>query len=85
VPVSVAATNAIRILLGTLDSEDGQKPDLFIERRRNGWMIAIHPSDADPCGIVYLLDNGENFLVPEGIRVVHDGTPIAEAIDAVTR
>jgi hypothetical protein len=85
VPVVVSTAETTRVLLGTLDPEETDKPDLFIERRRNGWMIAIHPSDGDPCGVVYLFDDGESFLVAEGIRVVGDGGPIAEAIDAVLR
>jgi hypothetical protein len=84
VPVLVSATETIRVLLGTLDTEEAAKPDLFIERRRNGWMIAIHPTNGDPCGIVYIFDDGRSFLVPEGIRVIDGHTDsVGEEIDAV--
>jgi hypothetical protein len=63
VPVLVSATETIRVLLGTVDMEEVYKPDLFIERRRNGWMIAIHPNNGDPSGIVYLFDDGRTYLV----------------------
>jgi hypothetical protein len=36
VPVLVSVTSAVRVLLWTLDPEEADKPDLFIERRRNG-------------------------------------------------
>ena len=85
VPVLVSGTESLRVLLGTLDPEEADKPDLFIERRRHGWTIAIHPMNGDPCGIVYLFDGGETFLVQEGIRVVDGGGPIAEAMDTGTR
>jgi hypothetical protein len=84
VPVLVSGTETIRVLLGTLDPEEADKPDLFLERRRKGWMIAIHPTNADPSGIVYLFDDGRTFLVrcdPDSICVLDDGDAVTDELE----
>jgi hypothetical protein len=65
VPVLIREVAGVRIVLGTHDCEDPDKPDVQIERRPNGWAIFLHPSAGDPCGYVYFLDHGRSFLVPE--------------------
>ena len=52
-------------MLGTDDFEDREKPDIQIERRPKGWAIFLHPSAGDPSGIVYFLDDGRSYLLPE--------------------
>ncbi|HEX3315003.1 MAG TPA: hypothetical protein VHR72_08940 [Gemmataceae bacterium] len=44
-------------------------------------MIAIHPTSGDPCGVVYLLDDGRSYLVADGIRVIDDANSITDELD----
>src|SRR5262245_24362830 len=68
VPVLVRQAAGVRVVLGTNDFEDLEKPDIQIERRPNGWAIFLHPvGGGDPTGLVYFLDDGRSFLVPEGL------------------
>jgi hypothetical protein len=86
VPVLVSATETIRVLLGTLDPEFADKPDLFLERRRNGWMIAIHPTNADPSGIVYLFDDGRTVFVrcePDTVCMLDGGASVSDELDGI--
>jgi hypothetical protein len=77
VPVLICEGEGIRLVLGSHDDLDCNKPDIQIERRPSGWAIFLHP---DPCGdasgFVYFLDDGRSFLVPEygsgQIRVLND-------------
>jgi hypothetical protein len=86
VPVLIHESAGVRIVLGTHDYEDLEKPDVQIERRPNGWAIFLHPvGGGDESGFVYFLDDGRSFLVPEigyasnggGIQVlgIHDDVP----------
>ncbi len=78
VPLLASKQNGMRIVLGATDSEDGDSPDIHIERRPNGWAIFLHPrGEGDPSGYVYFLDDGRSYLVPVGgpsdrIRVLDD-------------
>jgi hypothetical protein len=66
VPVLIREADGVRIVLGTHDYEDLEKPDIQIERQPKGWMIFLHPCPGgDPCGYVYFLDDGRSFLVKE--------------------
>lgn len=64
-PVLVHESEGVRIILGTHDFEDIERPDIQIERRPKGWAIFLRPSAGDPCGFVYFQDDGRSFLVPE--------------------
>lgn len=69
----------MRVVLGTHDFEDMDKPDIQIERRPNGWAIFLHPiGGGDPSGLVYFLDDGRSYLVPDGL-----GLPGSEGIRIV--
>lgn len=77
VPVLVRDADGVRVVLGTNNSQDVERPDVQIERRPNGWAIVLHPiGGGDACGFVYFLDDGRSFLVPEHgpeqIRVLND-------------
>jgi hypothetical protein len=81
VPVLIHQAEGVRIVLGTHNYEDYDRPDVQIERRPNGWAIFLHPSAGDPCGYVYFLDDGRSFLVPEWgdgaieVLAVHEDVP----------
>ena len=71
VPVLIRSEGGVRILLGTHDRDDPDRPDILIERRPNGWAIFLHPDGSgDPSGCVYFLDNGESIVVPELLGVM---------------
>lgn len=60
----------VRIVLGTHNFHDNDKPDIQIERQPNGWAIFLHPcGGGDPCGYVYFLDDERSFLVKESCHV----------------
>jgi hypothetical protein len=64
--VLIREADGVRIVLGTHEFEDCEKPDVQIERRPNGWAIFLHPvGGGDASGYVYFLDDGRSFLVPE--------------------
>ena len=66
VPVLIHQADGIRIVLGTYDREDLDRPDIQIERQPNGWVIFLHPiGGSDPSGYVYLRDDGRSFVLPE--------------------
>ncbi len=66
VPVLVCSADGVRIVLGTHDEQDLSKPDIQIERRRNGWMLFLHPVGAsDPSGYVFFLDDGRSLVVQQ--------------------
>jgi hypothetical protein len=49
-------------------------------------MIAIHPTDGDPSGIVYLFDDGRTFLVrcdADSICVLDDGDSVCNELDGI--
>lgn len=78
VPVLVQRAGGVRVVLGSHEWEDVDKPDVHIERRPHGWAIFLHAvGGGDPSGYVYFLDDGRSFLVPE------DGggaTPVIEVL-----
>lgn len=86
VPVVVRPADGLRIVLGTHDYDDTQKPDVQIERQPNGWVIFLHPlGGCDPCGYVYFLDDGRAFLhkerclgPTEAIQVLEAGETVPE-------
>jgi hypothetical protein len=65
VPILIQCVEGIRIVLGSHNGEDWHVPEIHIERRPKGWAIFLNPSAGDPCGYVYLLDDGRSFLVKE--------------------
>lgn len=66
VPVLIHEAGGVRIVLGTHDFHDLEKPDIQIERRPKGWAIFLHPEGGcDPSGYVYFLDDGRSFLLRE--------------------
>jgi hypothetical protein len=66
-PVLVRDADGVRILLGSHDDADVDRPDVQIERRPRGWAIFLHPvGGSDPSGYVYFLDDGRSYLLPEG-------------------
>ena len=78
VPVLICEAGGVRVVLGSHDFNDMSKPDLMIVRRPRGWAIFLHPMPGgDASGLVYFLDDGRSFLVPDGfpserIEVVED-------------
>ena len=41
-------------------------PDIQIKRRRNGWMLFLHPvGGSDPSGYVFFLDDGRSLVVKQ--------------------
>jgi hypothetical protein len=66
VPVLIREADGVRIVLGTHDYGDLERPDIQIERQPQGWMIFLHPCPGgDASGYVYFLDDGRSFLVKE--------------------
>ena len=66
VPVLVYLADGLRVVLGTHDPEDMDKPDIQIERQPNGWVIFLHPvGGSDASGCVYFHDDGRSFVIPE--------------------
>lgn len=83
VPVLVRQVDGIRVVLGSHDF-GADKPDVLIERRKNGWSILIHPNGehGDCVGCVFIHDDGRTWCVPDGLpreRIVVD-----EAWDSVS-
>jgi hypothetical protein len=85
-PILIRAAEGIRIVLGTDDYFDKDAPDVQIERQPNGWVLFLHPtSGCDPCGYVYMLDDGRSFLEKESglgptevIKVLEPGDELPE-------
>ena len=66
VPVLIHEAEGVRIVLGTHDFNDREKPDIQIERRPKGWAIFLHPvGGGDASGYVYFLDDGRSFLLKQ--------------------
>jgi hypothetical protein len=66
VPVVVRGADGVRLVLGTHDYDNLEKPAIQIERRPNGWTIFLHPlGGSDASGYVCFLDDGRSFLIPE--------------------
>ena len=91
VPVLIHEAEGVRIVLGTHDFNDREKPDIQVERRPNGWAIFLHPvGGGDASGYVYFLDDGRSFLLKgdywagaNSIAVLrgHDEPPEIDEID----
>jgi hypothetical protein len=65
-PVLVCEADGVRIILGSHDYHDFEKPDIYVERQPNGWAVFLHPSGGgDPSGMVYFLDDGKSYLLKE--------------------
>jgi hypothetical protein len=66
VPIVVRRADGLRIVLGSHDYFDGNAPDIQIERRPCGWAVFLHPvGGGDPSGLIFFLDDGRSFLIPE--------------------
>lgn len=88
VPVLVHPADGLRIVLGSHDINDLSKPDIQIERRRNGWAVFLQPIPrGDTAGYVYFLDDERSFLVRDeinanqNVRVVKYGRSVPELDD----
>lgn len=80
-PVLIHEADGVRVVLGTHDYNDMDKPDIQIERRPNGWAIFLHPlGGGDPSGYVYFLDDGRSYVVPEGPS---NSTPPIEYLERI--
>ena len=67
VPVTIYQQSGLRVVLGTHEPDsDTEKPDLLIERQPNAWGVFIHPDGSDPSALLYILDDGRTYVVPEG-------------------
>jgi len=65
-PVLIREAEGVRVILGSHDFGDTDKPDVQIERQPNGWVVFLHPvGGLDPCGYVYLFDDGRSYLLME--------------------
>ena len=76
-PIIAYEEGGLRIILGAADIDDDSKPDLKIERRPHGWAFFLHPNAGDPIAMIYLLDDGRSYLMPESfsnprIEIVDD-------------
>lgn len=66
IPVVIHPAEGIRIVLGSYDSAEWSRPEVQIERQPNGWVIFLRPvGGGDASGLVYLLEDGRSFVVPE--------------------
>lgn len=65
VPVLIGEADGIRLILGTDDPGDDEKPDIYIERRPHGWAFFLHPNAGDPVAMIYMLDDGRTYVLPE--------------------
>jgi hypothetical protein len=66
VSILIHEAEGVRIVVGTHDFSDLEKPDIQIERRPKGWAIFLHPvGGGDASGYVYFLDDGRSFLLQE--------------------
>ena len=65
--ILIREAEGVRIMLGTHDSNDVDKPDVQIERQPNGWAVFLHPlGGSDSCGKVYFRDDGHSYFLKEG-------------------
>lgn len=63
-PLLCRESDGVRIVLGSHNFEDLDKPDVQVERQPNGWAIFLHPVGmSDPCGVLYFRDDGHSFLL----------------------
>lgn len=85
VPVLIHEAEGVRVVLGTHDFNDLEKPDIQIERQPNGWMIFLHPLEgSDACAYVFFADDGRSFLMKEydyvtpAIQILEHGAEVPE-------
>ncbi len=68
VPVLIQEAEGIRVVLGAHGIDDSEKPEIQLERRPNGWALFLYPvAGGDASGLVYFLDDGRSFVVPDGL------------------
>lgn len=67
VPVLVREADGLRIVLGSHDLNNSDAPDIYVERRPNGWAFFLHPEGGnDAAGFVYFLDDSDKaYVQPE--------------------
>jgi hypothetical protein len=83
VPVAVGEADGVRLMLGSDDSNDDEKPEIQIERRPHGWAIFLHPTAFDSVANIYFLDDGRSFLLPEwNEQPIETVSDIPEDLDA---
>ena len=73
----------LRVILGAEpdNPEDDKRPDILIERRRSGWLLAIAPNGNDPGLLVYINDDGRCFhLIDSGSTEINQ--PRESGVDA---
>jgi hypothetical protein len=80
VPVLIREAEGVRIVLGTHDYEDFERPDIWVERQPNGWVIFLHSvGGSDENGYVCFHDDGRCFLQkgvePIEILEAHEKVP----------
>jgi hypothetical protein len=64
--ILIREAEGVRIVLGTHEYDDVDKPDVQIERQPNGWVVFLHPlGGGDPCGMVFFHDDGRSYLLKE--------------------
>jgi hypothetical protein len=82
--VLIGEADGIRLILGTDNADDDEKPDIQIERRPHGWAMFLHPDSFNDVAYIYILDIGRTCLLPQSyvdqpIELVDD---IPEELDA---
>ena len=65
VKVLIQPYDGVRIVLGTHNPDEAGAADIQVERRAGGWAVFLHPNSGDPCGSVFILDDGRSYVLPE--------------------
>jgi hypothetical protein len=77
VPVRVSDAAGIRLILGTDDERDREKPEIVVERRPHGWAIFINSNGDETVGVIFMLDDGRTML----LREPYVDSPISDVDD----